>query len=75
MAIGWRLVTYGGGERVRRGVNSIRAFAVSLGVTFCYSVLGVLCEKSTLSCLAGQWGKTAASIPRGATQTPGYFFI
>jgi len=53
LAIGWRLFTSGGGERV---LIAIRAFVVSVGVTVCYSVFGFLYEKS-LSWLAGHWGR------------------
>jgi len=64
MAIGYFRVENGG------GVRAIRAFLVSLGVTICYSVL-VFCARSRLELVDRPVGKTADSIPRGATQVPG----
>jgi hypothetical protein len=57
MAIGWRLGTSGVENGGGWGLRATRAFLVSLGVTVGHSVFGFLYEKSSLSWLAGQWGR------------------
>jgi len=69
LAIGWRLVT--SGVENRRGVRAIRAYVVSLG-SQSVTLLLVFSTRSRLEVFDRPVGKTAASIPRGATQTLGY---
>jgi hypothetical protein len=68
MTIGWRLVTSG----VENGGWELSELSLSLRVTVCYSVL-CFCPREVVFTLVGRpVGKNTASIPRGATQTPGY---
>jgi len=67
MAIGWRLDTYGGGE-----LRAIRAFAVSFGGNSLLLCFWVSVREVVFKLVGRPVGKTAASIPRGSTQTSGY---
>ena len=71
MAIGWRLVT-SGVENGGGGLSAIRAFLVSLGVTVKSLCFWFYLREVVFKLVGRPLGKTAASIPRGAKQTPGY---
>ena len=58
-----------GGER---GVRAIRAFVVSFGGHSLLLCFGVSLREVVFTLVGRPVGKTAASIPRGATQTPLY---
>jgi hypothetical protein len=53
-------------------VKAIRTFVLSLGVTVGYSVFWFPLRGVVFKLVGWPVGKTAASNPRGTTQTPGY---
>jgi hypothetical protein len=68
MAIGWRLIT---SWVEKRGVRAIGAFVVKFGGHSLLLCFWVSLREVVFKLVGRPVGKTAASIPRGATQTPG----